>query len=503
MTELNFKRRFVLKGMGALGASGILVACGGGSGSSSSSNSNSNNSGHNGSGTVDPTNATKGGSAAVSCSNTARIPLIIDATPAATGLPSSVPVYAYIVGLVPVPGTGSPASQNTFYYYSTSQNKPVAMMGTSDNTNAQATGPGMTTGGTSAWINYPNAWADFSIPLSTTCATTIDLSTFNATNLANFGTGGQAFSGRIYFSVGMPILPFTVQSNPNLNGYTAPVFGSTTGAPGSLCMYDWLEFSFDSTNALNINTTQVDQFGFPISMQATGATVQGGEQGIYNHTRSSILNAISAMPSPYSTIINVPTAGVDANAYPPAINTANILRAISPKQMVTSSDTYFTSTINTWYSNWTTNPLTVTDSATGTYVGKVVNGTLTFQSGSTWSNTGATAFTNTNITSYDVWQCANSLASGSDAQKNIQKQIAAAFNRGTMAYTLNDTAGSFLPPLTNNYTATPYNQWAQKFHLYSSNALAYGFPYDDVGNEQPTIATTGTTSLRIQLGTFS
>lgn len=502
MTTFDFKRRFVLKGMGALGASGILVACGGGS---SSSGSSSNNSSHNGSGPIDPTNASKGTSNTVSCANTARIPLTIDASFAATGLPTTVPVYAYIVGLVPVPGTGSPAGQNNYYYYSASQSKPVVMVGTSDNTNPQGTGPGMTSGSQSAMTNYANAWADFSIPLDRTCATTIDLATFNATNLQNFGTGGQAFSGRIYFSVGKPKIPFTVQANPTVNGYTAPVFGSTTGAPGSLCLYDWLEFSFDSTNALNINTTQVDQFGFQISMQATGATVQGGEQGVYNHTRSSILSTINALPSPYSTIINVPTTatGVDADAYPPQANTSNILRAISPKQMATSSDTYFSNVINTWYSNWANTPLTVTDPATGTYVGKVVGGVLTFQQGSTWSASGATAFTNTTITSYDVWQCANSLASGSAAQKNVQKQIAAAFNRGTMAYILNDTSGSFTPTLSSNYTTTPYNQWAQQFHLFSSNGLAYGFPYDDVGSEQPTIATTGTTSLRIQLGIFS
>jgi Beta-1,3-glucanase len=93
-------------------------------------------------------------------------------------------------------------------------------------------------------------------------------------------------------------------------------------------------------------------------------------------------------------------------------------------------------------------------------------------------------------------------STGSGAQKNVQKMIAAAFQRGTMDnanHSLNGTNGvSFSPPLSHNYASSISNTWAQKFHQFNTNGLAYGFPYDDVGSLQPTVTTTsGTTSLTI------
>ncbi|MEA9603828.1 beta-1,3-glucanase family protein [Polynucleobacter sp. JS-JIR-II-c23] len=498
MKKINENRRLILKGVGALGTSGILIACGGGSSGGSSSSSS-------GGGT-----SSKGTSAPVCAGALATIPLTIDASVGATGIPATVPMYAYIVGLTAAGG-------NTYYRYK-SATGPVEMNPTADNTNAAGTCAGMTTGSTSATTNCPTVWADYSLPLDRSCATLVaDLALFS--NIPNLGTGTNAFSGRIYISIGKPLLPFTPLAGVNTNqttgfpatGYTAPALAS--GTPGSLSLYDWLEFSFDSNQALNINTTQVDQFGFPISMTATGTGMTGGEQGVLNTSRSSILSNLASLSNAlFNSSVAVPTTGVSADAYPASVYTANTLRAVSPKTVATASDTFFTSTIATWYSNWTSTPVVTYDAASGYYSGMVSGGVLSFKTGnlasaSSWNSGGSVQFTNTQITSYDVWQCANSLASGSGAQKNVQKMIAAAFQRGTMAnanYSLNDTLGaSFSPPLSGNYASSTSNTWAQKFHQFNTNGLAYGFPYDDVGSLQPTVTTSsGTTSLSIQVGLF-
>ena len=505
MTRMNENRRLILKGIGAFGTSSILIACGGGSSSSGTGSSSSTG------GT-----SSKGTSAAVCSGSSATIPLVIDASVSATGIPASVPMYAYIVGLTAAGG-------DTYYRYNpaTGQKRPVAMNPTADNTNAAGTCAGMTTGGVSATTNCPTVWADYSIPLDRSCATLVaDLASFNGTNMPGLGTGTNAFSGRIYISVGQPLLPFTPLAGASANqtsgfpatGYTAPALAS--GTPGSLCLYDWLEFSFDSNQALNINTTQVDQFGFPISMTATGTGMTGGEQGVLNTSRSSIMTNLAGLSnSLFNSSVGVPTNGVNADAYPASVYTSNTLRAVSPKTVATASDTFFTSTINTWYNNWANTPLVTYDASSGYYSGLVVGGVLSFKSGnlssaSSWNSGGSVQFTNSQITSYDVWKCANSLASGNGNQKNVQKMIAAAFQRGTMVnanYSLNDTNGSsFSPPLSDNYASATSNTWAQKFHQFNANGLAYGFPYDDVGNLQPTVTTTsGTTSLTIQVGLFT
>ena len=242
MTELNFKRRFILKGMGALGAGGILVACGGGSSGNSSSSSGGSGSGV----VVDPTNASKG-NAATCTINTASIPLTIDASVTATGIPSNIPIFAYITGMVKVPG-------QVFYRYdpSTGVNKPVQML-TSDNTlPAGSTSYGLS--GAAATTNYQQPWANYAIPLDRSCATVIaDLASFNSTNIPGFGTGTSAFSGRIWISIGTPLIPFTAFAGPNQDQLTgSPVTGYATPNPapnavGSLCMFDWLEFSYGNT----------------------------------------------------------------------------------------------------------------------------------------------------------------------------------------------------------------------------------------------------------------
>ena len=500
MNKINENRRLILKGVGALGTSGILIACGGGGGTASGSSSG----GTGGGGT-----SSKGTSAAVCAGSSAAIPLTIDASVGATGIPVNVPMYAYIVGLTAAGG-------NIYYRYNNILNKPVAMNPGADNTQAAGTCAGMTTGGVSANTNCPTVWADYSIPLDRSCATLIaDLASFNGSNLPGLGTGTNAFSGRIYISVGKPLIPFTPRSgNPSTGttgavatGYTAP--GLASGTPGSLCLFDWLEFSFDSNQALNINTTQVDQFGFPISMTATGAGVTGGEQGVMNTSRSGIFTSLASLSnSLFNSSIAVPTNGVDADAYPASAYTANTLRAVSPKTVATSTDTYFNNTISTWYANWANTPVVTFDVSSGYYTGKVIGGVLSFQQGSSWANGGPIQFTNTQITSYDIWQCANSLSTdgASTAQLNVQKMIAAAFQRGTMEsanYSLNDSNGaSFSPALSGNYASSPSNIWAQKFHQFNANVLAYGFPYDDVGSLQPSISVATTTSLSIQVGLF-
>ena len=516
-TKLDLERRFMMKGFGALGVSGLLVACGGGSSSGSSASTNSSGTG----GGSDTTNASKGASAAT-CSNSAAIPLVVDASFAATGIPTDIPIYAYITGLVKAPG-------QVFYQYSSSSNKPV-QMATADNTIAAGgSGTGLT--GSNGTQNYPQVWADYSISLDRTCATVVaDLASFNGTNIPGFGTGAAAFSGRIWISVGTPKIPFTAFAGPNQNQLTgSPVTGYATpnpaqGAVGSLCMFDWLEFSYDSTGALNINTTQVDQYGFPISMEATGTGVVGGEQGIFNTSRSAILSTLAGLSnSLFNGFVSIPTTNVAANAYPPVANTSGKLRALAPANSSGAiSSTYLDGAIQNAMSFWSSNVLTVTcpsNAIQATYYGQASGSVLNFYASSSITSGSPVLFSFNDITTYNVLNCSGTLSGAGVSQtgnllsdlQDTGKAILAGFNRGVITSStrvLNisqSPPSAYTPPLNNNYQSNTiaYNTWALKFHQFSSNGYAYGFSYDDVGSEQPTITTTKTASLRIQLGKFA
>ncbi|MGH8079811.1 MAG: beta-1,3-glucanase family protein [Lysobacter sp.] len=430
------------------------------------------------------------------------VPLTLDATQ--TDLAADVPVYAYIIGLV----------AGVFYRLDAS-GAPHPMQQT-DNTQAAATFPNSGSLDSAAvaalQANYPSAWADYSIPLSRSApATQLDLSQINTTTVPGLGLGTDAFSGRIYVSVGVPLLPFSVQAS----GYAAPV--PYPGGPGSQCLFDWIEFSYDSDGNFNGNTTQVDQFGFAMSLDGTPG---GSLQGVLGVARDTLLTTIGALAGPFqgagSLIAVNPVA---AAAYPANIAT---VRAQSPKTITSmptfsgAMTTYFDAILSAWYQNWQTTPLVVHDRATGYYTGVVDSGSgvLNFYQGQyptlaqwlaaapalAFAMVGAAPST-VQIASIDVWQCDNALNAGGAAQQNVGKNIAAAFNRGVPGYLFDDAtcqseAGSFYP------AGGTWNAWASLMHAANSNGLAYGFPYDDVCEQSPTIQLDSATQITVVLGNF-
>jgi hypothetical protein len=424
--------------------------------------------------------------------------LTVDASQ--SDLPADVPVYMYVVGLVKTAGA------QTFYRLEADGTPKV--MQTTDSTNPYETLPGSSLPTSVLKENYPTQWADYSIELSRTEPTSMELA--KLLTIPGLGTGTSAFSGRIYISVGEMKLPFT----PTSGGYIAPV---TYPGPGYLSLYDWIEFSFDSSANFNGNTTQVDQFGFPLTLDGTpGGTLQG----VLTSSRSAILAGLTALAAPFSDAsfqVAVPAAA--ASAYPPGVS---VIRAISPKTITGSASvfgysgdllTYYDDAVSNAYTTWQTTPLLTHDTSTGYYTGYVPTsganaGSLAFYAGNFSTvadivSSGESAdFVIPVPTSEHVFNCDGPLATGSAQAKNAQKVLAAALNRGVVSNSLDDAtcaagSGAF-------YTGTQkWNRWSAAFHGYSQNALAYGFPYDDVCDQNPSIGLTGTTSVTIVVGNFA
>ncbi len=450
------------------------------------------------------------------------MPLTIDVTQA--NLPASTQLYAYIIGGVVTAPTPAPTPIENYWMDASGT---LHVMQLSDNTQPAGSFPGMSSA--SAQINYQSNWADYSIPLSPTKPTMIDLANINNTQIPSLGVGTNAFSGRIYISAG-PKLPFTVltppaTTSPNYTGpnpYAGPSFN--TGAPGSLCLFDWFEFSLDINGILNGNSTYVNSFALPLSITVTPGSAT--PQGALSITRHAVMQAIAQFPAPLDAgVLLQAVPAADAALYPAAY-----LRAISPDTLSADSggssqfQTYFDSTIQKAYSAWASTPIVVTGVATKSVSsGMVVNNELIFISGTytdsaTWNAQYAqtTASEQMNfglITTAMIWQCIGSLATGSAVQLSIGKQLAAAFNRGVVVNSLNQVITSLNDgacPTVDPTTQAPYypanvasNYWAYQFHLWNLNHLAYGFGYDDICSQNPSFNTSSTLqSLNITLGTM-
>ncbi len=500
---VDMKRRTALKRLGAFGVVGVLGACNDGSSPNTTSSL-----------ALGDVNPAPGGSLLGQGGSTPGKSLIIDASVAATGIPEAYPIYAYITGLVKVPG-------EVYYRYDPVAKKPV-QMSIADNIIKSNDDYQTALKNTLYTQNYPEPWANYSISLSRTGPTVAaDLSSFNSTNIPGYGSGDQAFSGRIWISVGKPLIPFIPRGNPGATtGYTTPIV--TENGFGSLCFFDWLEFSFDVNSLLFINTTQVDQYGFPISINATGSEVRNGIQGLYTKKRSEIIDALGAETNAlFNTSIAIPDGtNVDSDAYPQLANTHGKLRALSPYQIPKAKDNkYLDEIIKNTLEHWKTAWLEVTcpsNALQKTYYGfTAADGkTLNFYKTRTL---GDVVFAFNDITTYNVLACAGSLA-GKDVDqvgdllgdmKNTGKAILAGYNRGVLDTTttivnIDANGGNYTPPISQNYTSlsTPYNTWAKRFHEFSENGLAYAFAYDDVGDQEPSLVALNTTSLTLTLGKF-
>ena len=492
-------------------ASGLLSACGGG-------NSNAGSSGDVGSygsvGATPPTNI--------------RVPLTIDLTKAALPADAGTVAYAYIIG-----GLYTDANLTNFVCYrldapgtvhaivppqADASGNPVPQTG--DNTVKAGYFPDpnnvVNANDTKTIINgnnYPTDWADYSIALSVTQPNVIELGNINTNTIAGLGKGNNAFSMRIYISLGIPKLPFTAQLPSSggavtyQNPYAGPGFDS--GAPGSLCLFDWFECSIDSSGVLDGNSTYVDQFGLPLIVDAQPG---GSPQGQLTISRTKALANIAAFDQTVYAGLAQQVAA--PSAYP--IGTA-YLRAISPDHLsgLTLSDplpgnpthtkpagtTAFQTYFDTAIASWDGQQISITDTASGTYVGTPSGGawTFTYQSGGAAGAGSPATLDFGQITTANIWQCKGTLAQGSAAQQNIGKQILAAFNRGVMSTTLNDgncpAASTFYP------SGGAFNLWSKSFHGWSANGQAYGFGYDDVCGANPSFNTTGALqSLTITLG---
>jgi hypothetical protein len=419
------------------------------------------------------------------------VPMTLDMTQA--GLPAGTLAYAYVIGGYSI--DGGHTLKNTYWMDATGTPR---IMSTADNTNPQGTFPN--TGGAVSPADVATlnatyntaAWADYSIPLATSGApTTVDISKLSPAYLPGLGTGTAAFSGRIYISLGVPKLPFSPTAP---NAYASPGVGA--GNPGALCLFDWIEFSYDSNGNFNVNTTQVNGIGLVLRLNGTPG---GSAQGSYTVTRSALFAAITALGSPFADLL---LANTTPSAFPAGVNH---LRIQAPPTVLGNTGysggllTYFDTVISQWYATWQTTPLVCHDVSTGYYTG-VTGGSgtpLVFYPGQTATGTPAFTLTGTGtggmLSSADIFNC---ISPGGTAEQNVAKVIDAAFNRGVASSLIDDgnCTGGYYP------SGVASNGYSKTVHQYSSNGLAYGFGYDDVCGSNPsfTLSPAATVSIVLQ-----
>ncbi|MCF3129366.1 glycoside hydrolase family 64 protein [Streptomyces olivochromogenes] len=267
--------------------------------------------------------------------------------------------------------------------------------------------------------------------------------------------------GRIYISLGSPLyIPVSLDDQ----GWGGPDLRNPND-PNTDVSYDWYEYTYVYGQvAFGGNTTQVDQFGFPMASRLT-QTSSG-----YDTTRGITLTRAQVM-SQYAASVGA--------AFKPLQNTYRIIAPRSSNLFLAggSQANHFQQYIDQTWSYYSTHPFKLTRLGE-TFSGQVAGNTLTF------TKNGAGPYTLQKPSSPDVVACAGALASGSDPEHQLGAEFCAAFNRGVAL----DTSTWYTP--SAYYTGSVKNDYAAFLHTVGLDKRAYAFPYDDV-NDQSSVQILG------------
>lgn len=288
-----------------------------------------------------------------------------------------------------------------------------------------------------------------------------------------------AHAGRIYYSYGSPL------SMHGLNGGVVLPSLSNPADPNYNIYFDWLEFTVAS-NGFWVNTTQVDQLGFPVLMNVYDNDGSVQQTGI-SASRESIWKAyLDEMPAEFDTL-------------------EGTYRIVAPCKAGFDNRTggaygnYFDGYVAETWNTIASKSQTVTHPQ-GKFILTGDGTNLYFRCVEAYGTIAAAGQTYTihgRPTTSEVLEGYGVLASGNPMELALEAWICAALNR----HVAHMTPDLYWNNAEYYYNAGPCNYFAKFWHDHSERGgLAYGFCYDDVNDQSATTYTGNIRGVVVRLG---
>lgn len=299
-------------------------------------------------------------------------------------------------------------------------------------------------------------------------------------------------SARILFSVGSPMY---IWVNSDANGRIAYAGANIENPtdPNIDVTFDFGEFAIlppgSHPQGIFVNTTRVDQFGFPLQLSVTGLdgfTQTVGES--LTETREELFaKFINDMPAPFQGLAQAPYAPYRIMA--PAHATFQASQA---------NEHYLDDYISAVWTQYGQQDLVLDlRNGWGTFRGRVSGNVMRFTDAN-----GGVYFINGKPTTAMV-MLGNGLLDDTSGgpthagkQLQLQAQLCAALNRRVAHLPF----ASWWDPAAHFPAGQPANHFTRFWHEHSLDALAYGFAYDDVGARSPSIHTPSPQTVTFSIG---
>jgi hypothetical protein len=276
-------------------------------------------------------------------------------------------------------------------------------------------------------------------------------------------------SGRAYISLGSPTYLKIVN---NGSGFVGPNPANPSD-PNADVYFDWLEFTIDDAG-FHGNTTQVDQFGFPMTIELRASDGFSKKLGITESRSGLFSDYMASVPTEFQSLVQQPYRIV-----------APFKGSFARGQ---NYEKYFDSYIAEMWQYYGSNELVFTTHE-GTFTGKVENNVFTFTKDGDLNTKYTIGYPN----SSEVFECSGVFAQGNATEKVIQAQVSAMLNRHILGSAANRcNPGEF-------YKNPPANYYAQFWHLHSIDNKAYGFPFDDVCEQSTLIEHPNPQELKVTI----
>jgi hypothetical protein len=300
-------------------------------------------------------------------------------------------------------------------------------------------------------------WCDYAIPVHTPFH--LDLDRTLALD-----------SARAYLSLEEPVY---LRVDATTGGLVEPDTANPAD-PNRHLRFDWFEFALDASG-FHGNTTCVDRFGLPLTLAVTDRANPGRTLGPVGIQESG-----TALFKAWRTEVPPDFQGL---AEPRQI----LAPGHSPAFVTGGLSTYFTPYLEALWRRHRTEPLVLTP-AEGTFRGQVDgDGRLVFLRDGAPERYLVEAMPSTR----EVLLCDGVLARGNGLEKVLGAQLGALVNRHLLEAPLRwrDPAAY--------YRQSPCNHYARFWHRHSLDGKAYGFAYDDVADQSPSLATPDPLEFRV------
>ncbi len=300
-----------------------------------------------------------------------------------------------------------------------------------------------------------------------------------------------SFGARIFYSYGSKM---SIKGSVDGYGVVFPSLANPSD-PDYNKYYDWLEYTVRNDGCTWINTTQVDQFGFPALITAYNADGTWLQTGV-TLPRDEVYKQYKAYTA---------SKGVSADFD----KLCTTYRIVCPAKYSEFNQHYLDGYINQVWSYWQTHTGTVKHPQ-GLFTLTSDGNNLYFYCQQSYNPGMCTAGTTYTIhgkpTTANALEGSGCLASGNPMEAALEAWVCAALNRHVADQQIDSawTYTAFPAPESyknSYYKAGPANFYSGFWHeISSNNGLAYGFCYDDVMEQSSTTVATTCQKVWVRLG---